>query len=73
MNILLYAGSVVAEKLREKKRTRTMKSEKNLSGRQKFRQIVRSGEKMSVDYMKGGKAHLNLKGKTLIEWKESTN
>ena len=50
-----------------------MKSEKNLGGRRKFRQIVRSGEKISVDYMKGGKVHLNLKGKTLIEWKESTN
>ena len=35
--------------LRQRKRTRAMKSEKNLGGRGKFRQIFQSGEKMSVD------------------------
>ena len=45
-----------------------MKNKKNLDGRGEFRQILWSREKMSADYMKGGKAHLNLKRNTLIEW-----
>ena len=35
--------------LRKGKKTRAMKSEKNLSGKGKFGQIFQSGEKISVD------------------------
>ena len=50
MSNLLYAGAyVVGENLGKIKETGPMKSEKNLGGRGEFRQILQSGERMSVD------------------------
>ena len=64
---------MVAENIGKMKKNKTNETEKNLCGRGEFRQILQSGEKMPVDQIKGGNAHLNLKRKTLIEWKESTD
>ena len=50
MNNLLYAWAyVIAEILGKWNRTGIMKSEKNLGGREEFRQILQIREKMSVD------------------------
>ena len=50
MNSLLYVWAyVVAEKVPKMKRTRSIKSKKNLGGGTESRKILQRGEKMSVD------------------------
>ena len=50
MSNLLYSGAnVVAEKFGKMKKNKSNEKPKNLGGRREFRQILQSGEKLSVD------------------------